>query len=104
MTERELRELLEPDFADFGVLLSSIGGWTVGCENHLDNMNGVERAKALGLVGVRIHKALIDSKGWECFELTDAGIEKVRELRGDAVASTAIRQRQWYRDNAAKYE
>lgn len=99
----DIHELLDTDYGDFGRMLSSIGGWTIGCMNHLENAAAVERAKAEGLVGVRIHKAPIDPAGWECFELTDAGIDKVRELRGDKAAADATRARQWYRDNAAKY-
>ena len=91
------------EFADFGRMLESIGGWTIGCENHVANKANVDRAIAEGLVGERIHKAPIDVKGWPCFELTDAGIDKVRELRGAVSARRAMDTRQWYRDNAAKY-
>lgn len=80
------------------------GGWTIGCQNHVENEAAVERAKAAGLVGTRIHRAPIDPRGWPCFELTDAGVDEVRKLKGNEAATEAARVRQWYRDNAAKYE
>lgn len=98
-----LKEILDQDFSDYGRMLQSIGGWTIGCENHLDNLNAVERAKAEGLVGERIHRCPLSPKGWPCFELTDAGLDKVRELRGPVAARKAADMRQWYRDNAAKF-
>lgn len=98
-----MRESWELDYSDFGLMLESIGGWTIGCRNHADNKAAVERAVAEGLVGERVHRAPIDPKGWPCFELTDAGIEMVRELRGQDSAKAAQKMRQWYRDNAASY-
>ena len=98
-----MREAWEPDYSDFGDMLRSIGGWTITCENHQENKAAVDRAIAEGLVGERIHRCPIDPKGWPCFELTDAGIEKVRELKGDAAAAGAEKQRQWYRENTQKY-
>lgn len=96
-------DLLNQDFSDFGRLLQSIGGWTIGCINHIENTSAVDRAKAEGLIQTRIHRAPIDPRGWECFELTDAGIEKVRALKGDEAAIAAKNMRQSYRNNAAKY-
>jgi hypothetical protein len=93
----------DADYSDYGKMLRVIGGWTIGCINHEENMVAVERAKSEGLVTVRIHRAPITPKGWECFELTDEGIEKVRELCGDKEAEGAIKMRQWYRDNAKKF-
>ena len=98
-----MREAWEPDYSDFVDMLVSIGGWTVGCENEVENATAVARARSEGLITTRIHKAPIDPKGWECWELTDAGIEFVRQARGDKQAGIASRLRQWYRDNAAKY-
>lgn len=98
-----MREYWELDFSNYGLMLECIGGWTIGCENHTDNRAAVDRAIAGGLVGERIHRCPIDPEGWPSFELTDAGIEKVRELRGERGAMAAQKMRQWYRDNAAKY-
>lgn len=98
-----MREAWEPDFSNFGLMLECIGGWTIGCQNHEENKDAVQRAIDQSLVGERIHRAPIDPAGWPCFELTDAGIDKLRELRGDGAAIAAQRRRQWYRDNAAKY-
>lgn len=103
MLGKTIKEDWLPDFSDYGLMLECIGGWTIGCQNHMENKAAVERAIAEGLVGERIHKAPIDPKGWPCFELTDAGIEKVRELRGEKAAVGAEATRQWYRDNSAKY-
>lgn len=98
-----MREAWEPDFSAFGAVLAAIGGWTVGCEYHVENAAAVDTAKSAGLVGTRIHKCPIDPEGWECFELTDAGIKRFRELCGEDAADGAAKRRQWYRDNAAHY-
>lgn len=91
------------EFSDYGRMLESIGGWTVGCENHVANKANVDRAISEGLVGERIHRAPISPEGWPCFELTDSGVGKVRALRGEKAAAYVTTTRQWYRDNAAKY-
>ncbi len=99
-----MREAWEPDYSNFGLMLESIGGWTVDCEYHHENLAAVDRAISEGLVGTRIHYAPIDHSGdWKCFELTDAGIEKVLELQGERAAECASTMRQRYRDNVVKY-
>lgn len=88
---------------DFGDVLWHIGGWTVGCGYHEEHATSVARALELGYVGYRTHKAPINPEGWQCFELTDAGVEVLRQLKGEEAVTHALKMRQWYRDNAAKY-
>lgn len=94
----------DPDYSFFGDTLRSIGGWHVGCINHKEYLVNVNKAKDLGLVTTRMHYAPVIPEGGEAFELTDAGIEMVGKLCGDDAKADVIKQRQWYRDNAAKYQ
>lgn len=88
---------------DLGGMLQSIGGWMVGCPAHNEAIQAVNYAKDHGYITTRIHYAPVIPEGREAFEVTDLGIEKLRQWWGPKVAEDAAKQRQWYRDNAAKY-
>lgn len=84
-------------------LLRSIGGWRVGCENHLEKAALVQLAINVGYVGTRLHYApQHPDEGDLAFEVTDSGIEKVREMAVEYVAEEISNMRKWYRDNTSR--
>ena len=98
---RDLASLLSEDYSDEGRMLASVGGWAVGCENHLEQRALVERCEAAGFIGRRRHVVPVaGDPGWEAFELTDAGLERLRALCGEVVYRHAANSRDWYRRRA----
>ena len=85
-----------------GKVLSEVGGWHVGCQNDVESADLVCIARARGYVTERMHYAPAIPEGVAAYELTDAGIEAVRELCGEENAMYAERVRSWYRENATK--
>lgn len=80
-------------------MLTSIGGWHVNCENHRQAIEAVAYADQHGYLTRRIHYAPMIPEGVEAFELTDKGIEALRNW-DDKAANFAVKQRQWYRDRS----
>lgn len=87
--------------SNFGSLLSEMGGWHVGCENEHRYAGAVDHALAAGYLSYRQHWIPLDSTVVQAYELTDAGLAKVRELCGKRIATSAEKRRTWYREKAA---
>jgi hypothetical protein len=84
---------------DLGWMLRSIGGWHIGCQLHDEHASAVLLAEQKGWIGRRMHYAPASDEGVAAFEITDKGIEQLREWGRDADGAQATRQ--WYRDNTA---
>lgn len=97
----ELERLMAQAARDpLGNVLSKIGGWHVGCQNDVENAGLVRLARERGYITQRTHYAPAIPEGVAAYELTDVGIEAVRTLCGEEVATHAERVRSWYRAKA----
>lgn len=85
---------------DVNFMLTEIGGWHVDCYNDREARKAVEYAKEQGWVGRRTHYAEAFPEGSPAYELTDAGLDRVRKVYGETGYAAAHKQRQWYRDRA----
>lgn len=83
-------------------VLSSIGGWHVGCLNHQDHQREVEACEKNGWATRRIHYAPAIPEGAAAFEITDKGLDMLRCWYGEQSACRAETTRQWYRINTSK--
>lgn len=106
--EKTLAELeaiiAEQNNDPFGWVLSHIGGWHVGSEIDRDNAPRVREALALGYVTERMHYAPMIPEGVPAYELTDDGLEQVRERCGELAYQSAVEQRTWYRESAQRHK
>lgn len=84
-------------------VLSSIGGWHVGCQNEVENIDAVSYAKDHGFVTIRIHYAPAIPDGSIAYELTDAGFDELAKMSDLETVERALRARRWYRNNARKH-
>jgi hypothetical protein len=85
---------------DVNFMLTQIGGWHIGCYNDQEARQAVEYAKERRWIGERIHYADAFPEGSLAYELTDAGLERVRAVYGDKGHAAAQKQRQWYRNRS----
>lgn len=86
-----------------GELLQHVGAWRVGSECHVEVDALVTRAERDGYVGRRLHYAPAHpTEGDPAFEITDAGLAKLKELAGDEAAAEALRIRTWYRERTSR--
>jgi hypothetical protein len=88
---------LEQDPADLAAVLSSIDGVRVGGYLHTKLLSTVAFADKHGWVARRMQALPVPPVEIETLEITDAGLEKLRAIRGDAYATEARAQRDWYR-------
>jgi hypothetical protein len=86
---------------DAAGVLSEIGNWHIGSNNHHWSKLAVDYLLKEGLVSYRTHYAPAIPQGSQAFEVTDRGLDKLRAWGWDAEA--AARSRQWYRDNVVKF-
>lgn len=87
---------------DLGGMLVEITGWQLGCPNAARMSREIIGAINSGLVGFRIHYAKAFPSGVEFYEISDKGLQYVREHCGDEAALWAADSRDFYRRNAAK--
>lgn len=85
---------------DLGALLSEIGGWHVGCQNHEETAEAVALCEAKGWIGRRVHYAPVFPDGVAAFEITETGLKQLEAWGRDAKKVAEVRK--WYRDNSAK--
>jgi hypothetical protein len=86
---------------DVNFMLTQIGGWAVGCYNDQEAHQAVACAIDRGWVGNRTHYCP-DGVVWPAYELTDAGLEKVKALYGQSAYDAQCKKRQWYRYRVPK--
>lgn len=88
---------------DFNWLITSVGGWHVGCQNdHREAREAVQYGIDQGLIGTRRHYAEAFPEGSECYELTDKGLAYVAKVLGRKSFEAAHKMREWYRDRERK--
>lgn len=82
---------------DLNFMLTEIGGWAVDCYNDREARQAVEYAIDQKWVGRRTHYTP-GGETWPAYELTDSGLERVKQLFGDKHYEEQLKKRQWYRD------
>jgi hypothetical protein len=87
---------------ELGFVLSVVGNWEVGCSNHQQAADAVAYAEDRGYISRRFHSDAARPSGVQAFELTNAGLDELRRLRGDAYAEKALAMREWYRTHAGR--
>jgi hypothetical protein len=88
---------LEQDPADLAAVLASVDGAPVGGYMHNKMLSTVAYADKHGWIARRMQPVPVPPVQIETLELTDAGLARLRELRGDAAANETQAQRDWYR-------
>lgn len=87
---------------DIVYMLRVIGGWHVGCYKEIEASEAVSYAKARGWIHERTHYAPAIPDGTQAYELTDAGLEQLRQW-DERMAGGADQMRNWYRANAKNH-
>ena len=82
---------------DVNHLLRWIGGWHVRSQAATDANAAIAYAVARGWITVRLHYSPAIPEGQLAYEVTDAGIRRVRLELGEAHAEATEAMRQWYR-------
>lgn len=88
---------LEKDPIDLASVLASVDGAPVGGYAHNKALSTVAYADKHGWVARRMQDMPVPPVQVETLEITDAGLTKLREMRGDNAANEARSQRDWYR-------
>lgn len=88
---------LEKDPADLASVLASIDGVAVGGYAHHKSLSTVAYADKHGWIARRMQALPVPPVEMEMLEITDAGLTKLRDMRGDVAEREARAQRDWYR-------
>jgi len=99
---KERKQVIIGNRTDLGGLLAQIGTWPPGAEQVAEHFTAVQYALDEGLIVVRKHYDAAHPDGANAFEVTDAGLDKLKELHGDEMAQEASRIREFHRNESTQ--